>query len=92
MEGLLGAGGAKRNGETPRLEQRQGAFKILSGSSPGAMKTAVYDSSLTDAQWALLQPMLPKPKRRGRPPTDRRRILEEILYMVKGGLQWGERV
>ena len=56
------------------------------------MKTAVYDSSLTDAQWALLQPMLPKPKRRGRPPTDRRRILEEILYMVKGGLQWGERV
>ena len=52
------------------------------------MKIAVYDSSLTDAQWAFLKPMLPKPKKRGRPPTDRRRIVDAILYMVKGGIQW----
>lgn len=52
------------------------------------MKIAVYDSSLTDAQWAFLRPMLPKAKKRGRPPTDRRRIVEAILYVVKGGIQW----
>lgn len=52
------------------------------------MKIAVYDSSLTDAQWAFLKPMLPKPKPRGRPPTDRRRIVDAILYVVKGGIQW----
>ena len=52
------------------------------------MKIAVYDSSLTDAQWAFLRPMLPKPKKRGRPPTDRRRIVEAILYVSKGGIQW----
>ena len=52
------------------------------------MKTADDDSSLTDVQWVLLQPLLPKPKRRGRPPTDRRLIIDAILYMVKGGLQW----
>ena len=52
------------------------------------MKIAVYDSSLTDAQWAFLQPMLPQPKPRGRPPTDRRRIVNAILYVGKGGIQW----
>lgn len=52
------------------------------------MKIAAYDTSLTDAQWAFLQPLLPKPSKRGRPPTDRRRILDAILYVVKGGVQW----
>jgi len=52
------------------------------------VKNAIYDSSLTDAQWAYLKPLLPKPAQRGRPPADRRRILEAILYVVKGGLPW----
>jgi transposase len=52
------------------------------------MQIAVYDSSLTDAQWAFLQPMLPQPNKRGRPPTDRRRIIDAILYLIKGGIQW----
>jgi transposase len=52
------------------------------------MKIAVYDSDLTDAQWNLLQPKLPKVSRRGRPPTDRRRVINAILYIVKGGVQW----
>jgi transposase len=50
------------------------------------VKNAIYDTSLTDAQWAYLKPMLPKPAQRGRPPTDRRRILDAILYVVKCGL------
>ena len=52
------------------------------------MKIASYNSSLTDAQWAFLKPMLPKPSKRGRPPTDRRCIVDAILYMIKGGIQW----
>lgn len=52
------------------------------------MKNAIYDSSLTDAQWTYLKPMLPKPAQRGRPPTDRRRILDAILYVVKCGCPW----
>jgi putative transposase len=54
------------------------------------MKIAFYASSLTNAQWAFLKPMLPKPSKRGRPLTDRRRILDAILYVVKGGIQWRE--
>jgi transposase len=52
------------------------------------VKNAIYDTSLTDAQWAYLKPMLPKPAKRGRPPTDRRRILDAILYVVKCGCPW----
>lgn len=52
------------------------------------MKTAIYDSNLTDAQWAFLKPMLAKPSKRGRPPTDRRAIIDAILYIAKGGIQW----
>lgn len=32
--------------------------------------------------------MLPKARKRGRPPTDRRVILNAILYVLKGGIPW----
>ena len=34
------------------------------------------------------QPMLPQPKTFGRPPTDRRVVINAILYVLKGGIQW----
>ena len=52
------------------------------------MKNAIYETSLTDAQWAYLKPMLPKPAKRGRPLVDRRRIIDAILYWVKCGCPW----
>lgn len=52
------------------------------------MKIAFYGSDLTDEQWALLKPMLPERKKLGRPPTDRRQVINAILYIVKGGIQW----
>ena len=52
------------------------------------MKTAIYETSLTDAQWAIIKPMLPAISKRGRPPTDRRLVLDAILYIVKGGIPW----
>jgi len=52
------------------------------------MKIAFYESSLTDAQWVFLRPMLPKPSKLGRPPIDRRRIVDALLYVTKGGIQW----
>jgi len=52
------------------------------------VKNAIYDTHLTDAQWAYLQPLLPKTAKRGRPATDRRRILDAILYLVKCGCPW----
>lgn len=47
-----------------------------------------YDTDLTDAQWALLEPHLPKPSKLGRPRTPLRTVLDAILYVVKSGCQW----
>jgi len=52
------------------------------------VKNSLYESSLTDEQWSYLQPLLPPNAQRGRPPTDRRWILDAILYVVKCGIPW----
>ena len=46
-------------------------------------------SDLTDAEWALLEPFLPPPSHGGRPRKwPLRRIIEAILYLLRGGLPW----
>jgi transposase len=46
-------------------------------------------SNLTDAEWALLAPFLPPPSSVGRPRKwPMRRIVEAILYLLRGGLPW----
>lgn len=48
-----------------------------------------YSTDLSDQQWALIEPLLPKAKRGGRPrKTDIRRVVEAILYLVKNGCLW----
>ena len=49
-----------------------------------------YTSSLTDAEWAIIEPLLPK-KRRTRPPKwSKRQILDGIFYQLKNGCNWGD--
>jgi transposase len=53
-------------------------------------KTA-YDSSLTDAQWAVIEPLLPRiaPALGGRPPVHPRRlIVDTVLYVLVSGCAW----
>src|ERR671926_1370163 len=52
------------------------------------MKPQRYDTDLTDEQFALLEPFLPRPKRTGRPPADLRAVVNAILYLVRTGCQW----
>lgn len=53
------------------------------------MATPVYPSDLTDAEWALLAPLLPGPKSGGRPRSvDVRRILNGLFYLVRSGCAW----
>ena len=51
-----------------------------------------YDSSLTDAQWAVIEPLLPprpSPRLGGRPPVHSRRlIIDTILYVLASGCAW----
>jgi len=47
---------------------------------------------LTEAQWAILEPLLPKPRlrrdRRGRPWRDPRDVLNGILWILRTGAPW----
>lgn len=54
-----------------------------------------YPSDLTDAQWALIEPLMPvlstrgKGARGGRPAKySRRRIVDAILYLDRTGCSW----
>ena len=53
------------------------------------MERKPYTSDITDAQWQVLRPLLPAPKKRGRPRrTNLREVLNAILYLVRTGCQW----
>jgi putative transposase len=48
-----------------------------------------YSSDLTDAQWKLLEPLLPSAPGGGRPvTTDRREVVKVILSGDKNGCAW----
>lgn len=47
-----------------------------------------YASDLTDAEWVLIEPHLPRPKRLGRPRTCLRRVVDALLYIATTGCQW----
>jgi len=48
-----------------------------------------YPSDLTDAQWEIVEPMLPLIKEPGRVPKHpRRAIVDAILYVVRTGCSW----
>jgi transposase/quinol monooxygenase YgiN len=44
--------------------------------------------TLTDAQWAEIEPLLPAPATTGRPRAHDRRTLEGILYVLRNGCRW----
>ena len=48
-----------------------------------------YPSDLTDAQWAVLEPMIPQPKPGGRPrKTNMRQVVNAIFYLNREGCTW----
>jgi transposase len=48
-----------------------------------------YPSDLTDAEWQLIEPMIPKPRRGGRPrSTDMREVMNAVRYVLRTGCQW----
>jgi len=48
-----------------------------------------YPSDLTDAQWEILEPLIPASKRGGRPrEVNMREVVNAILYLNRTGCQW----
>lgn len=53
------------------------------------MRTCCYPSDLTDAEWEILAPLLPRAKPGGRPRKHgARELLDAIFYLVRAGCAW----
>ena len=54
-----------------------------------APRTERYPSDVTDAEWALVAPMIPPPRPGGRPrDTDMREVFDAVRYVLRTGCQW----
>ncbi len=47
-----------------------------------------YKSSLTDYEWEIIEPLLPKKKKTRPPKWSKREILDGIFYQLKNGCNW----
>lgn len=48
-----------------------------------------YASDMTDGEWALVEPFMPRHRRLGRPrTTDLRAVVNAMLYLASTGVQW----
>ena len=53
------------------------------------VSTSALAGPLSDDQYRLIEPMIPRPKPGGRPrTTDMRRLLDGLFYVVRTGCQW----
>ena len=57
------------------------------------VKTQTYPTDLSDSQWSIIQPLIPPAKPgapKGHPPRslDMRQVINAVLYVVVGGIQW----
>lgn len=43
---------------------------------------------LSDEQWDLIADLFPAPAKTGRPPTDRRRVVDAIFWIMRTGAPW----
>ncbi len=47
-----------------------------------------YPTDVSDAEWTILEPLLPAAKRLGRPRADLRQVVNAIRYVTRSGAQW----
>ena len=55
------------------------------------MNRKAYPSDLSDLEWSIIEPLLPKAKQQGRGrkrEIEEREIVNAILYLLKEGCQW----
>ncbi len=53
------------------------------------MPPSRYPSDLSDAEWAILEPLLSSPEKRGRPPKwPPRRVADAVFYLLRSGCSW----
>jgi len=52
-------------------------------------KRLPYDTDLNDGEWEILEPLLPPPKKEGRPrEVSLREVIDAIFYVLRSGCAW----
>jgi putative transposase len=52
-------------------------------------KRKPYDTDLSDAEWEIIEPLIPGGKPGGRPrKTDIREVINAIFYLLRTGCAW----
>lgn len=71
-------------------EGRSNVRRYRRGAAPPAQgHRQAYPSDVTDAEWVILDPLVPTAKPGGRPEThSRREIVNAIFYVLRSGCQW----
>jgi putative transposase len=58
-------------------------------AKPGGRVRDSYPSDLTEAQWRIVEPLLPPAKAGGRPRTvDLQEVMNAIFYLTRSGCSW----
>jgi transposase len=68
---------------------RRAHRRLSSPAVRAALRPATAEAGLTDAEWHLVQPLLPPQKpMTGRPRHDHRTVLTGILWVIRSGASW----
>ena len=55
----------------------------------GCLLPPRYPSDLSDEEWVILEPLLSRVERRGRPPKwPARRVADAVFYLLRSGCAW----
>jgi transposase len=60
------------------------------GAGPSTMTLCVEGAPLTDEEWEMVEPLLPKEPPAGRPYNDHRTVLGGIMWVARTGSSWRE--
>lgn len=52
------------------------------------MVARVNRHGLTDDQWAVVEPLIPRPNHMGRPPRDAREMMDALMWILRTGAPW----
>jgi putative transposase len=61
----------------------------MSQATPSTNPRKAYPSDLSDKEWEIIAPLLPKAKGFGHPrTTDLREVVNAVFYVIRSGCQW----
>jgi hypothetical protein len=70
-------------------EAARNPSRILGADYTTREECAMARRGLTDGEWARLEPLLPRRRRKGRPPKSHRLILDTLLWLGRTGCRSG---